>query len=103
MRSACAGPVALAFDRGKVCGKISVVADAHDITPLAVAASSQVSRLAARVTWSFAKLGAEDSEMNEVKGGGCQLAQLVGGKLQAGDLDRLAHLHDLVRRLQAAQ
>src|SRR5690348_13399781 len=28
---------------------------------------------------------------------GCQLAQLVGGKLEAGDLDRLAHLHDLVR------
>lgn len=57
----------VAFDPGKVCGKVSVVAVAHDITPLAVVglfAGFPVSP--ARVTWSFAKLGARPLVRNAV-------------------------------------
>lgn len=48
----------VALDPAKVCGKVSLVAAAHDTTPLAVVglfAGFPVSP--ARVTWSFAKAG----------------------------------------------
>ncbi len=57
----------VALDPGKVCGKVSVVAVAHDITPLAVVglfAGFPVSP--ARVTWSFAKLGARPLVRNRL-------------------------------------
>ena len=57
----------VAFDPAKVCGTVSLVAAAHDITPLAVVglfAGFPVSP--ARVTWSLARVGAAPLVRNAV-------------------------------------